>query len=343
MSKVLHAPQLPTPRPIDSSRVLRTRTLISPPPSNIFADVFYLKGLFIALVGMAIFLPLLYGPSRVLGSDGEVILPATSFGGPRLSLNPEAQKQAFLSGERPRRVAEFYHGILGSDQTITMLARTHGISLSTMLSVNKIEDLARVRTGFRYVIPGIDGILHKVSRGQSMDKISDFYGVSKVELLEINGLINENLREGQSVFIPQHALSDDEVNRIVGKSFLFPVPGTITRAFGKIQNGLTETMVFNDGIGIETNPDQEVYAAYHGRVVRGGLHSLYGYYVILEHKGRLHTFYGYLAGVELQIGDEVARGDVIGRVGRSGYTNGQSLHFSVLHKSKPVDPLKYLK
>lgn len=305
---------------------------------EMFSDIFYQVTLLIGFGAMVFILSFWYGPSRLMVADGPILLPTTSI------ISDEPPKEIVGGPDRnPARVADFYRGILSPDETLSLLALRHRLSLGTLLSVNKISDLSRVRPGTRYVIPGADGILHRVVRGQTLEKVSDIYGVSVEELVHVNGLLIPQLHDGQELFIPGHSLSNEEVAKIVGRSFLFPVPGRVRRLFGKIHNGLTDSLVFNDGIDVVTLVNQEVYATASGKVVSAGLHSLYGYYVILEHKGRLHSFYGYLAGIRLNIGQSVERGDVIGIVGRSGYTSGQWLHFSILHRNKPVDPFKYLR
>lgn len=304
---------------------------------QMLCDNFYVGTLIGALGIMMMILQLWYGPSRLMITDGPILLPIT------FVISDEPPQEILVADRSSVRVADFYRGILAPDETLSLLALRHRLSLGTLLSVNKIDDLSRVRPGTRYIIPGMDGILHRVVRGQILEKISDLYGISVEELVQVNSLLIPQLHDGQELFIPGHSLPQEEVARIVGKSFLFPVPGRVRRLFGKIHNGLTDSLVFNDGIDIATLPNQDVYAAASGKVVSAGLHSLYGYYVILEHKGRLHSFYGYLSGIKLSIGQSVERGEVVGNVGRSGYTSGQWLHFSILYRNKPVDPFKYLR
>ena len=311
---------------------------VRPFPASMLSDGFYMSCLFFTMGVIMLALVFFYGPARVM-MDGPILLPATSI----ISDQSPKEPAGGASGQGSARVADFYRGVLAPDETLSLLALRHRLSLGTLLSVNKIDDLSRVRPGLRYTIPGMDGILHRVSRGQTLEKISDLYGISMEELSYVNGLLIPQLHDGQELFIPGKLMSDEEIAKITGKSFLFPVPGRVRRLFGKIHNGLTDSLVFNDGIDVATLPNQDVYAAANGKVVAAGLHSLYGYYVILEHKGRLHSFYGYLSGIKMHVGQDVQRGEVIGNVGRSGYTSGQWLHFSILHKNKPVDPFKYLR
>ena len=102
---------------------------------------------------------------------------------------------------------------------------------------------------------------------------------------------------------------------------------------------------------------QQIIAAEAGTVVSavdgygntwGKLPKIYGNYVIIDHGDKEFTVYGHLAkGLSVKRGQKVKKGDVLGRMGNSGYSKGQHLHFELrkganLHKNV-VDPLPYLR
>jgi murein DD-endopeptidase MepM/ murein hydrolase activator NlpD len=64
----------------------------------------------------------------------------------------------------------------------------------------------------------------------------------------------------------------------------------------------------------------------------------YGLRVELTHSGGQLTLYGHLSGVDVGDGDEVAPGDVVGRVGSSGNSTGPHLHFEVRRAGVAEDP-----
>lgn len=55
----------------------------------------------------------------------------------------------------------------------------------------------------------------------------------------------------------------------------------------------------------------------------------YGKYIVIKHLNNLTTLYAHLSGFNTSVGAVVRRGDVIGFMGRTGYSTGSHLHFTV--------------
>jgi murein DD-endopeptidase MepM/ murein hydrolase activator NlpD len=80
--------------------------------------------------------------------------------------------------------------------------------------------------------------------------------------------------------------------------------------------------------------------------VRAGWAGGYGNYTCLDH-GRLDgvdfmTCYGHQSAILVHVGEFVHRGDIIGRVGTTGASTGNHLHFETRFDGVPRNPLKYL-
>ena len=74
---------------------------------------------------------------------------------------------------------------------------------------------------------------------------------------------------------------------------------------------------------------------------------IYGNYVNIAHGGGWWSMYGHLLkGICVKNGDKVKKGQVIGFMGNSGYSNGQHLHFELRRganaKANSIDPINYL-
>jgi murein DD-endopeptidase MepM/ murein hydrolase activator NlpD len=76
-----------------------------------------------------------------------------------------------------------------------------------------------------------------------------------------------------------------------------------------------------------------------GKVISTGWMGGYGNAVIVDHGGGRTTLYAHLSKIECSAGDEVNLNSIIGRVGSTGYSTGNHLHFEVRIKGDPVDPL----
>jgi murein DD-endopeptidase MepM/ murein hydrolase activator NlpD len=126
----------------------------------------------------------------------------------------------------------------------------------------------------------------------------------------------------------------DRVERI---HLLPPVAGAVSSGFGKRGGGSHE------GIDILASAGTEVHAASGGRVEYSGNGKRgYGNAVILDHGDGITTLYGHLEAIRVQSGETVAKGAVIGTVGRSGNATTHHLHFELRVDGEAVDPVPYL-
>jgi murein DD-endopeptidase MepM/ murein hydrolase activator NlpD len=81
----------------------------------------------------------------------------------------------------------------------------------------------------------------------------------------------------------------------------------------------------------------EVPAGNDGRVALARYFGIYGNAVVIDHGAGLMSLYGHLSSIAVAEGDEVQRGQIIGRTGETGLAGGDHLHFTVLVGGVPVD------
>ena len=79
-----------------------------------------------------------------------------------------------------------------------------------------------------------------------------------------------------------------------------------------------------------------------GVVANAGWSGGYGNMVEVEHADGVSTRYGHLSAFLVSVGDRVAAGEPIGRVGSTGRSTGPHLHYETLRDGKTVDPAVYL-
>ncbi len=84
-----------------------------------------------------------------------------------------------------------------------------------------------------------------------------------------------------------------------------------------------------------------VVSAGAGTVVLAENLGIYGDAVIIDHGLGIFSLYGHLSAITAQQGQQVQRGDVIGRTGETGLAGGDHLHFSIMLYGVHVDPVEW--
>jgi murein DD-endopeptidase MepM/ murein hydrolase activator NlpD len=131
-----------------------------------------------------------------------------------------------------------------------------------------------------------------------------------------------------------------------GAYFLMPVHGWKSSNFGMRFDPYYHVWQLHAGVDLAAAGGSPIVAGAAGRVVRAGWAGGYGNYTCLYHgeyqdKG-LATCYAHQSKILVSVGQQVGRGEVIGRVGTTGASTGYHLHFEVRLDGTPVQPLDWL-
>ena len=125
---------------------------------------------------------------------------------------------------------------------------------------------------------------------------------------------------------------------------IWPVQGTLTGPFGHRIDPFEGEGAIHAGVDISSPYGSDVVATADGVVAIAGFMSGYGRLVILQHgKTNISTYYAHLSEFFVRPYQVVRRGEVIGRVGRSGRTTSAHLHYEVRRKHTPVNAARYLR
>jgi len=117
---------------------------------------------------------------------------------------------------------------------------------------------------------------------------------------------------------------------------MWPARGGISSRFGNRHGE------FHTGLDINGSTGDPIKAAETGRVIDAGWGGGYGYMIKIDHGSGIQTWYAHLSKISCSVGDQVERGEVIGREGSTGRSTGSHLHFEVRIGGKAVNPLNYL-
>jgi murein DD-endopeptidase MepM/ murein hydrolase activator NlpD len=122
-----------------------------------------------------------------------------------------------------------------------------------------------------------------------------------------------------------------------------PVIGTITSKFSQSRwEPILNLFRPHEGVDISAPRGTNIRAPADGRVTFVGHRIGYGLVVQLDHGGGVSTLYAHCQKILVQVGDYVATGATIAKVGSTGRSTAPHVHFEVLVNGRHVDPLRYL-
>lgn len=131
---------------------------------------------------------------------------------------------------------------------------------------------------------------------------------------------------------------DGELLRV----FAQPVKGArLSSVYGNRRHPVFGDVRMHTGVDFAAPYGTPVYATAPGRISFIGRRGGYGRVVEIAHGSDTMTRYAHLSSAPegLSIGDRVAAGDVIGRVGATGTATGPNLHYEVRVDGRPTDPM----
>lgn len=124
---------------------------------------------------------------------------------------------------------------------------------------------------------------------------------------------------------------------------IWPVEGTLESGYGGRRNPFGgSSYEYHEGQDIEAPMGAPVVAAASGTVTIACAQNGYGNVVYIDHGNGLSTRYGHLSRIDAVVGQQIARGELLGRVGSTGRSTGPHLHYEVRINNQPVNPRTYL-
>ncbi|HLW99977.1 MAG TPA: M23 family metallopeptidase [Candidatus Acidoferrales bacterium] len=162
--------------------------------------------------------------------------------------------------------------------------------------------------------------------------------VDQFNFLEKNATSIALAKEGLHLLPPQPGLGDATFT-----PSLWPVAGQITASFGERLDPFNGEGEFHTGVDISASYGQSVHVAADGVVISSDNRPGYGRLVVVDHGFGTTTWYGHLSGFNVQGGQQVRRGDVIGYAGTSGRSTGPHVHYEIRLNGAPVNPWRYLR
>lgn len=240
------------------------------------------------------------------------------------------------------------------------IAERFGLSVDTILWANGLTARSYIRPNQELVILPVDGVTHKVVKGDTVSKIARLYDAESDQVIKFNKLEEDgaDIVIGETLIVPGGekptpvvvptliATRPSSFNNVVpvssvlapaGSGYLWPSDArVITQYFGLTHNALD---ISGGGIGTR------VYATKAGTVITSqcGWNGGYGCYIKIDHGNGVVSLYGHASKLLVNAGDYVTQGQNIMLMGSTGHSTGPHVHFEILVNGKNVNPLSYVR
>jgi len=256
--------------------------------------------------------------------------------------------------------------VVREGDTLTGIASRFGVSMMTLWWANKLESKDQLHVGQKLIIPPASGLVVTVAEGDTLDSLAARHKVAASEIVEFNELTDDTLVIGQVLIIPGARGKAYPTPKPTPRPVVAARPRTTTRTSGtqvrtpaQYSGGVFAWPVAggyisqyyhagHPAIDIAADYGTPVKAAAAGVVTFSGWKSNGGgYQVWIAHGSGLYTTYNHMSSLAVRAGERVSRGEMIGRIGTSGWTTGPHLHFEVWRGpiwagGHRVNPLAYL-
>jgi len=123
---------------------------------------------------------------------------------------------------------------------------------------------------------------------------------------------------------------------------VWPATGRVTSGFGYRSSPYTGRKKLHAGLDIANKIGTPVWATARGVVTFANNDGAYGQCITINHGNNIVTRFAHLSAILVKEGQQVQRGEIIGKLGNSGRSTGPHLHYEVLVGGAPVNPMRYI-
>ncbi len=172
---------------------------------------------------------------------------------------------------------------------------------------------------------------------------SDFPGLPSQVALFLK--VNRELRVKNRAEL--HRIAEETSPTFLFQGSFLRLPNSATKAgFGDKRTYYHDGKAIDNqthlGIDLASIRNAPVPAANNGRVVIAASDfGIYGNAIIIDHGLGLQTLYSHLSQMDVEAGDMVERGQIIGKTGATGMAGGDHLHYGVICSGIPVNPVEW--
>lgn len=117
----------------------------------------------------------------------------------------------------------------------------------------------------------------------------------------------------------------------------------LTSPFGGRADPFNKKRARHKGVDLASRTGNKIKTMAQGKVTRAGFAGGYGNLVEVDHGNGFKTKYAHMNKIYVKKGQQVEAQDVLGEVGNTGRSTGPHLHYEILYRGVPVDPMPFMK
>lgn len=273
-------------------------------------------------------------PGDTLRSIGEM----SGAGSDAIAMENDLSPPYMLAvGQQLRLPAGLYHRVAAGETGIG-IAHAYGADWGEVVTINALSEPYILRVGQRLRLPAYARPLRPAAIDVASRAAAFRLDIDDVATGSQPAIAARGTPAAASAAPRKPVTTAVATPAIFTGRFLWPMPGKIIGKFGPIAPGKV-----NDGINIAAAKGTPIHAAANGVVAYAGDQiAVYGGLILIDHGGGWMSAYGHAGQIDVQRGQSVKAGDVIGLSGASGQVQTPQLHFQLRKNRVPVDPLKQL-
>lgn len=233
--------------------------------------------------------------------------------------------------------------VVHQGDSLSQIAKMYDVSANTIIWANNIR--GPIHEGDELVILPINGVSHKVAKGDTIRSIASKYKADMGDIMAYNDIDSDkDLAIGITIIIP-----DGEAQVYVAPSGAASNPTEALHGAGgpvyknyyirPIDGGRKSQGLHGyNAVDLAASTGTPIHASASGIVIvsrSGGYNGGYGSYVVISHPNGTQTLYGHMSKVTALQGQAVNQGDTIGLVGSTGKSTGPHVHFEIRGAANP--------
>lgn len=204
-------------------------------------------------------------------------------------------------------------------ESVLSISQKYKVSISDLISSNPERDLIDLKPGDHVVVPNTMEVEAPIQLNKNYRKVP------------------RNLLASRSASRMSRAYNFTSYPTTNNNAMIWPVPASrkISSGYGPRWGG------FHPGVDITAPIGTPIIATKDGVVISSGWEGGYGKCVIIDHGNGISTRYAHASALMVRSGQAVKAGQIVARMGSTGWSTGSHLHYEVLINGRHHNPMRY--